>query len=366
MPKLGEIIKAIEEFAPLHYQESYDNSGLLVGDIDHDISQALITLDCTEAVLDEAIQKKCQLVIAHHPILFSGLKSITGKNYVEKVMLKAIRNQIAIYAAHTNLDNVFHGVNLKIAEKLQLVDCSILEPKAKAIKQLYVYVPSAAADQVRKALFLSGAGSIGQYCQCSYNIEGIGTYLPSNQANPYIGERNRYQEEKEVKIEVIYPTEKESQILQALRKSHPYEEIAYGMIPLDNANAYLGSGMIGQLSKELSENAFLEHLKQHLNTQCIRHTAFLNKPIRKVAVCGGSGSFLLKKSIMAGADAFVSADFKYHQFFDAEGQILIADVGHFESEQFTCEIFYEVLSKLFPNFALHLTSVNTNPIKYFN
>lgn len=366
MPKLGEIIKAIEEFAPLQYQESYDNSGLLLGDREQEISQALIALDCTEAVIDDAIQKNCQLVIAHHPILFSGIKSITGKNYVERVMLKAIRNHIAIYAAHTNLDNVYRGVNHKIAEKLQLVDCTILAPKTKALKQMYVYVPSDCADTVREALFLSGAGSIGEYSQCSYNIEGIGTYLPSNQANPYIGKRNTYQEEKEVKIEVIYPFEKESHILQALQKSHPYEEIAYGIIPLDNATAYLGSGMMGTLHEELSETAFLAYLKRILNTQSIRHTAFLNKPIRTVAICGGSGSFLLSKAIKAGADAFVSADFKYHQFFDADGQILIADVGHFESEQFTSEIFYEVLSKIFPNFALHLTSVNTNPINYFN
>ena len=366
MPKLLEIIKSLEEFAPLRYQESYDNSGLLIGDATREITQALITLDCTEEVMDEAIQKKCELIIAHHPILFSALKSITGRNYVERVILKAIQNNIAIYAAHTNLDNIFQGVNHKIAEKLQLVNCGILEPKTNSLKHLYVYVPEAHAEKVRNALFAAGAGCIGEYSQCSYNIDGMGTYLPSNEARPFIGQKNTFQLEKELKIEVIYSFDQEQQILQALRKAHPYEEIAYGCISLDNKNAYRGSGMLGHLSEEVSELAFLELLKQNMRSESIRHTTLLNKLIRKVAICGGSGSFLLQKAINAGADAFVTADFKYHQFFDAENKILIADIGHYESEQFTGEIFYEVLSKIFPNFALHLTSVNTNPIKYFN
>lgn len=365
MQLLHEIIHAIEDFAPLSFQESYDNSGLIVGNRNMQISDALISLDCTEAVLDEAIEKKCQLVIAHHPIVFSGLKSLTGKNYIEKVIIKAVKNDIALYAAHTNLDNVFTGVNNKIAEKLQLKDLSILDPKNDTLRKLYVYVPANHAELVRKALFEAGAGSIGNYTSCSYNIEGTGTFLPSEQANPFIGQKNILQEEKEIKIEVIFSMEKEQGILKSMQNSHPYEEIAYGILNLENKNPYTGAGMIGILEHEMNETDFLAFLKEKMNTSCIRHTALLNKKIRKIAVCGGSGSFLLQKAIKSQADVFITADFKYHQFFDAEDKILIADIGHYESEQFTGEIFYDVLSKRFPNFALHLTSVNTNPIKYY-
>ncbi len=364
-PLLHEIIQAIENFAPLSFQESYDNSGLIVGNRDMHISSALISLDCTEEIIDEAIEKKCQLIIAHHPIVFSGLKSLTGKNYIEKVIIKAIKNDIALYAAHTNLDNVFMGVNHKIAEKLQLKNLSIIEPKNNTLKKLYVYVPVNHADIVRNALFEAGAGMIGNYTSCSYNLEGTGTFLPLDQANPYIGQKNILQEEKETKIEVVYSMEKEHTILKAMRNSHPYEEIAFGLINLENSSPYTGAGMAGDLESEMDETAFLAYLKEKMSTSCIRHTALLSKKIRKVAVCGGSGSFLLKKAIKLQADVFITADFKYHQFFDAEGKILIADIGHYESEQFTGEIFYDVLSKRFPNFALHLTSVNTNPIKYY-
>lgn len=365
MPLLFEIINALENHAPLQYQENYDNSGLIVGERNKEISGAIICLDCIETVIDEAIEKQCQLVIAHHPIVFSGLKSLTGKNYIERVIIKAIKNDIAIYAMHTNLDNVSAGVNRKIAEKLQLSNLEILDAKMGTLKKLYVYVPAEYADTVRSALFAAGAGKIGEYSSCSYNIAGEGTFLPSEHADPFIGTAGMLQKEKETKIEVIITADKQHEVLRAMYKAHPYEEVAYGMISLENRNQYIGAGMTGELETDMEQEDFLKFLKRQMKTDCIRYTAFLHKSIRKVAVCGGSGSFLLHKAIQAGADVLVTADFKYHQFFDAESKILIADIGHYESEQFTGEIFYEVLSKKFPNFALHLTAINTNPIKYY-
>ncbi|MBP6625021.1 MAG: Nif3-like dinuclear metal center hexameric protein [Chitinophagaceae bacterium] len=365
MPTIQEIIQEIEGFAPLAYQESYDNAGLLVGDKSKKINQVLICLDCTEAVLDEAIQKKCGLIIAHHPIIFGGLRSLTGKNYIERIVIKAIKHGIAIYAAHTNLDNISSGVNAKIAEKLGLSHTQILDPKPSLLKQLYTYVPKANVIQVREALFAAGAGEIGAYSQCSYLLEGNGTFLPNEDANPYIGQKNQLHQEAETKIEVILPAHLEGKVLQALKQSHPYEEIAYGFIQLSNTNPYIGSGIIGTLQAPLKLVDFLKLLKKKMKTNTIKYTNIPNKLVHKVAVCGGSGSFLLPKAIHAGADIFVSGDFKYHQFFDGEDKIVIADIGHYESEQFTGEIFYEILSKKFPSFAIHLTSVNTNPVSYF-
>ncbi|MBL7766998.1 MAG: Nif3-like dinuclear metal center hexameric protein [Chitinophagaceae bacterium] len=362
---IQHIIDELEILAPVSYQESYDNCGLLVGNRQKIIEKALITLDCTEAVLDEAIQLGCSLVICHHPILFSGIKSITGKNYIERVILKAIQQDIAIYAAHTNLDNMPVGVNAKIAEKLGLKNCQILAPLRDALRHLYVYIPIAHADRVRKALHDAGAGQIGNYESCSFNIEGTGKFKPKSGANPFIGEIDELQSEPETKVEVVFSVDKERAILKALFDHHPYEEVAYGIIPISNANKHLGAGMIGELPEPMEETAFLKFLKIRMSTDCIRHTALSERKISKVALCGGSGSFLLQKAKQSGADVLVTADFKYHQFFDAENHILIADIGHYESEQFTGEIFYEVLSKKFPNFAFHLTSVNTNPVHYY-
>ncbi len=365
MPQLNELIQVLEDYAPLHLQESYDNSGLIVGNRQSVITGALISLDCTEAVLDEAMAKGCNLIISHHPIVFSGLKSFTGKNYIERVIMKAIRNDIAIYAAHTNLDNVSAGVNGKMAAKLGLKNIEILEPKSDTLKKLYVYVPVLHAEAVRNAMFEAGAGSIGEYSSCSYNIEGTGTFLPSSGANPFVGQAGELQLEPETKIEVIFTPDKERQVLSKMFEAHPYEEVAFGIIQLQNKNLFIGAGVIGDLPAPVLEVDFLQNLKRTFQSECIRHTALPGKLISKVALCGGSGSFLLSRAIRMKADVFVTADFKYHQFFDAESHILIADIGHYESEQFTGEIFYEVLSNKFPNFALHLTAINTNPIKYY-
>lgn len=364
--QVKDIIRAIEEYAPPVYQESYDNSGLQVGDINDELTGVLLTLDVTEAILDEAMQRHCNMVVAHHPLIFSGLKRLTGRNYVERIVQKAIKNDINIYAAHTNLDNIYNGVNAKIAEKLGLKDISILSPMKDTLLKLYTYAPKDSAGKVRDALFAAGAGDIGRYGECSFNQDGIGTFRPGEGTDPAIGKPGGAREEvEEVKIEVLVQKDRQNHVLKALFDSHPYEEVAYELVAIQNYNQELGAGMIGHLPMPLKEDAFLANLKAQMNINCIRHTDLLGKTVKKVAVCGGSGSFLLKEAINSGADVFITADFKYHQFFDADGKILIADIGHYESEQFTVEIFEAILKKKFPNFATLLSNLSTNPVKYF-
>jgi dinuclear metal center YbgI/SA1388 family protein len=363
--KLSQLTAFLESLAPLAYQEDYDNAGLIVGRPDMEINQALISLDCTEAVVDEAIATNCQVIISHHPIVFRGLKKFNGKTYVERVVERAIRHNIALYAIHTNLDNVMTGVNARICETLGLKNCRILAPKHNMLKKLVTYVPVDNAEEVRAALFSAGAGDIGNYSECSFNAAGTGTFKGNDQTNPYVGEPGKQHHENEVRIETVYPAILENKILTALILAHPYEEVAYDLYNLTNQHQQVGSGMIGELEFPDKEEAFLYHIKEKMNARVIRHTAFTGKRIKKVAVCGGAGGFLLKQAIAAGADIFITADYKYHEFFDAEGKIIIADIGHFESEQFTQQLLYEIIQKNFANFAVRLTEVNTNPVKYF-
>jgi dinuclear metal center YbgI/SA1388 family protein len=362
--KLNALTNYLESLAPLNYQEDYDNSGLIVGHADQEISQALISLDCTEAIVDEAIAHNCQLIISHHPIVFKGLKKFNGKTYVERVVEKAIKNSIAIYAIHTNLDHVATGVNKRIADRLSLVNTRVLSPKNNLLKKLITFVPVAQVETVRAALFAAGAGNIGNYSEVSFNADGTGTYKAGENANPFTGELGIQHREPEVRIETIYPANLENKILTALIMAHPYEEVAYDLIPITNAYTEVGGGLIGELSVPQEEIDFMYFVKDVMKAEVIRHTVFTGKKVRKVAVCGGSGSFLLKQAIAAGADVFVTADFKYHEFFDAEGKTVIADIGHFETEQFTQELLAEIISKKFPNFAIRLTKINTNPVKY--
>lgn len=362
--KIRDITNAIAAFAPLQYQESYDNAGLLFGNADWEVTGVLLTLDTTEAVIDEAIEKKCNLVVAHHPIVFGGLKKINGNNYVERVAIKAIKNDIAIYAAHTNLDNVRNGVCNMMAKRLDLQQCSVLSPKRELLRKLYTFVPQADAEKVRAALFAAGAGHIGAYNECSYNVEGTGTFKAGAGTNPHVGEIGQRHMEPETKVEVIFPVYLENAVVKALLGSHPYEEVAYDIVKLENAYAEVGSGLIGELKAPMEEEAFLRWVKQQFDTGCVRYTPLRGRPVKKVALCGGAGSFLLKRAISAEADAYISADFKYHEFFDAENQIVIADVGHFESEQFTVELFYHILTEKFPNFAPLKSTIRTNPVNY--
>ncbi len=363
--KLSDIIQALESFAPPFLQESYDNAGLITGSPEMEITSALLCLDSIEEVVDEAIQQKSNLIIAHHPIIFSGLKKLNGKNYVERTIIKAIKNDIAIYAAHTNLDNVLQGVNQKISDKLGLKNTRILSPKNNMLKKLFTFCPKDKAEQVRNAMFNAGAGDIGNYSECSFNSEGTGTFKAGEGTHPYVGEQGKRHHESETKIEVIFPSWNEGAVVAAMIKTHPYEEAAYDIVSLDNTFSAVGSGTVGELEVEMDETEFLKHLKEKMSAKVVRHTKLLNRKVRKVAVCGGAGSFLLTDAIKSGADIFVTADFKYHQFFDSEGKIMICDIGHYESEQFTLELFRDVLKKKFPTFATTFSKVNTNPIKYF-
>src|SRR6056297_389984 len=362
--KIREIISSVETFAPLAFQEDYDNAGLIIGDKEQDATGVLITVDVTEEIIDEAITKKVNLIIAHHPIIFVGLKKITGKNYIERVVLKAIKNDIAIYAAHTNLDNIRGGVNSKIADALGLQNTKILAPLKNHLMKLVYFVPTDLAEKTRKAIFESGAGHIGNYDQCSYNLEGSGSFRAGDETNPFVGNKNEMHFEKEIRVETIFPKHIKHKVVQALIKAHPYEEVAYDIYPLYNDFEKAGSGIIGELEKEMPAIDFLKMIKKVFKAQCIRHTKLLSKPVKKIAICGGSGSFLLNKAMKQNADVFISADFKYHQFFDAEDKIIIADIGHFESEQVTKELFYELLIKKFPKFAVYVTEINSNPINY--
>ena len=361
---IKDITNCIEEFAPLNYAEGFDNVGLLIGNYATKVSGVIVTLDTLENVVDEAIERNCNLIVSFHPIIFSGLKKINGINYVERVVLKAIKNDIAIYAMHTALDNSIKGVNAKICDVLGLKNQRILIPQKNTIKKLTTYAPQESADKVRTALFKAGAGNIGNYDYCSYNTEGFGTYRGNENSNPVIGEKGKFQAEKETFISVIFEKHLEKKILAALFEMHPYEEVAYDIVPLDNTNQEIGMGMVGELEEEKSETDFLNFLKETMNAKGIRHSVLLNKPIKKVAVLGGSGSFAIENAINAKADIYVTADIKYHEFYKAENKLIIADIGHYESEQFTKNLLVEILTKKFPNFAIILSKKNTNPIYY--
>ncbi|OJJ15792.1 Nif3-like dinuclear metal center hexameric protein [marine bacterium AO1-C] len=365
MPTVQQVTKYLEEFAPRVYQESYDNSGLIVGDPSMEVTGIMVSLDAIESVIDEAIAKNCNLVVAHHPIVFKGLRKLNGRNYVERTVIKAIKNDIGIYAIHTNLDNVAGGVNFKIAEKLGLENVKILAPKKQNQMKLTVFVPNEHTQQVLDALGKAGAGKIGNYEYCSFRTEGTGTFLGNEATNPAVGTKGQLEEVREDRIEVIFSTYLEGKVMQALRQAHPYEEVAYYLHALENTNTQIGSGAIGNLPEGLSGDAFLSYLKEKMDLKCIRHTNLLNKEIKKVAVCGGTGSFLLPRALGKGADVFITADYKYHEFFDADSKILIADIGHYESEQYTSELLRDYLVPNFEGLPVSITENNTNPINYF-
>jgi dinuclear metal center YbgI/SA1388 family protein len=364
--KIVDLVSAVEIFAAPELQEDYDNCGLLTGNPQWECTGVICTLDVTMDVLSEAKQKNCNLIIAHHPIIFKGLKRITGKNYVERIIIEAIKNDIAIYSAHTNLDNVLLGVNGMIARKLGLKNISILLPKDRVLRRLITFAPHDKAEEVRQAVFAAGAGRIGNYGECSFNTRGTGTFKAEEGADPYVGSIGEQHQEEETKIEIVFPFYLESQVVRALEASHPYEVVAYDIFTMENRHLGIGSGIIGELEEPMKEAEFLSMLKKLTGTAMVRHSAFLNKPIKKVALCGGAGSFLIKAAISSGADIYITADLKYHDFFDADGRILLADPGHYESEQFTAELLYELLVEKFPTFAVLKTSVNTNPVYYFD
>jgi dinuclear metal center YbgI/SA1388 family protein len=363
--KIKEITSYLEGIAPLSLQENYDNAGLLTGNGEMECSGVITSLDVTESVVEEAIQKECNLIVAHHPIIFKGLKRLNGKNYVERTIIAAIKNDISIYAIHTNLDNVAEGVNKKIAEKIGLQNCTALLPKEGTLQKLVTFSPVQNADAVRNALFHAGAGAIGKYDECSFNVEGAGTFKASEGSSPYVGEIGERHRESETRIEVIFPSWLQAKVISSLKETHPYEEVAYYIHSLENVQLGVGSGLIGELKESMTENQLLTRLKSSFGLSIIKHTPFLKKPITRVALCGGAGVFLLPKAIAAGAQAYITSDVKYHDYFDADGRVLLADIGHYESEQFTIALLTEFLQQKFPNFAVLKTEWTTNPVKYF-
>ncbi len=363
--KIANIISFLESVAHPSLQEQYDNAGLITGDASWECTGIICSLDATEDVVKEAMSKKCNLVVAHHPIVFGGLKKINGKNYVEKTVIAAIKNDIAIYAIHTNLDNVIEGVSGKMAAMLGLQNVTILFPKEGTLKKLFTFAPVDKAARVRNAIFEAGGGHIGNYSECSFNAAGTGTFKAGQGTNPYVGNIDEQHSENELKIEVIFPAFLENKIIAAMKTAHPYEEVAYDVVAISNNHQHIGSGIIGELPDAADESVFLLQVKEVFKVPVIRHSPFLNKVVKKVALCGGAGSFLISKALAAGADAFITADMKYHEFFEANGKLLIADIGHYESEQFTINLLHEFLEQKFPTFAVLKTVVETNPVRYF-
>lgn len=362
--KVADIIQLLESLAPPFLQESYDNAGLLTGKASQSCTGVLCCLDVTEAVLTEAMAKGCNMVVAHHPLIFGGIKQINGKNTVERTLIQAIKNDIAVYAIHTNLDNMLTGVNGKMAELLGLQNCRVLWPKENSLQKLVTFVPVAQAEQVKTALFEAGAGEMGKYSECSFSVNGQGSFTANDGANPYVGKIGSRHLEPECRIEVILPTVLTAAVVKALLASHPYEEVAYDIYPLQNTAASIGSGLIGELQEPLTELDFFKRVSEKFNLSLIRHTALLGNPIQKVALCGGAGSFLISRALATGAQVFLTADLKYHDFFLADNRMVLADMGHFESEQFTMDLLQERLAEKFPTFAVLKTSVFTNPVNY--
>lgn len=363
--KIKEFIKEFEQIIPARQAEDFDNVGLLCGNPEREISGVLIAHDALESVVDEAIEKNFNLILCFHPIIFSGLKSITGKNYVERAVLKALENKIAIYAIHTAFDNDYFGVNYKICEVLGLKNQNILMPKQNQLKKLEVYVPVDSVEELKNALFEAGAGNIGFYDECSFSINGNGTFRPLEGSNPVTGTHNERENANEVLLSVIFEDYKKHQILFAMKQNHPYEEVAYQLITLENDNQYTGLGRCGNLEQEMDELDFLTFIKQKFNIDIIRHSSLNNKKIRTIGVLGGSGASGIKAAMSAKCDAYITGDVKYHDFFFAEGKMLICDIGHFESEQFVVQQLFEILSEKFTTFAIAKTTQKTNPVNYF-
>jgi dinuclear metal center YbgI/SA1388 family protein len=360
--KLYDIVQVIESHAPESLQEPYDNSGLLTGDPDMEITRALVTLDITPEVIQEAKDKDCQMILSHHPLVFKPLKRMTGSNAIERMMIEAIRSNLAIYAWHTSLDSVYKGISTALAEQFGLKNITILEPRKGLLKKLVTFCPVDYAEAVRSALFLAGAGHIGQYDSCSFNIQGTGTFRAGELASPFVGETGQLHKEEEVRIETIFPAWKIKTVLKALLESHPYEEVAYDIYPLENELDLVGMGVIGELDTAEDELSFLKKVKERLDTEVIKYSPLTGKKIRKVALCGGSGSFLIRKALASGADVFITGDLKYHDYFEAEGKIVLVDIGHYESEQFAKSLIHSILSEKFTNFATLISEIRTNPI----
>lgn len=365
MPTIGDIINFLEAKAPLSLQESYDNAGLACGIKSAACTGAITSLDFTSAILEEAIEKKFNLIIVHHPPIFKPLKRIDETDPITGLLLKAIQKNIAVYAIHTNLDNVLWGVNGEIARRLGLQKVQVLSSLQHTHQKLIVFVPSDHKEELLNALFEAGAGAIGNYNECSFGTEGVGTFKPLPGSNPFIGNHGSRERVNESKIEVIFPSHLRQEVLIAMQANHPYETVAYDLLPLENVLQELGAGAIGELSKPMVTSEFLAMLKKNFQTGTIRHNAYNGDKIKRVAICGGSGKQLINNALVQKADAFVTADLTYHDFFLPEQKMLLADIGHFESEQFTSDLLVAMLNEKFPTFAVLKSAHKTNPVNYF-
>ncbi len=362
--KLIDICSYLDSAVPLSFQESYDNAGLQIGDPDMDVTSAMVTLDVTEGVLDEAVSSGCDLIISHHPLIFKGIKSLTGKSYTEKILLTAIKKGIAIYSAHTNLDALSNGVSNKMAEKLKLQNIKVLSPLKNRLLKLVTYIPESHLDKVRESLFEVGAGVIGNYDQCGFSASGTGSFRGNERSNPFVGERGKIHFENEIRFETVLFSHLKSKVIKALLEVHPYEEVAYDIYSLENDNIDIGLGCLGNLSNAMAESDFLRQVSSVFGAKGVRYSKLTGKPVEKIALCGGSGASMINEAIASGAEAFITADVKYHNFFDADNGILLVDIGHFESEKFSTEILYDLIIKKFPKFAVRFSGTNTNPINY--
>lgn len=365
MYKFNTIIDLLEKIAPPTLQEAYDNSGIIVNANNHDVSGAIICLDVTEEVVKEAIVNQCNLIISHHPPIFKGIKSLDSRSFSSRAILLAIKHDISLYAIHTNLDNVAHGVSQTMAQRLGLIDTRVLQPTKPNLLKLAVFVPASHHRSLSAALFGAGAGNIGNYAECSFAAPGMGTFTPLPGSTPFIGETNQISQVEEIKLEVVFPNYLKQSVLTAMRSAHPYEEIAFDLIALENTPTQTGAGLVGELPEALSPNEFLLRLRKAFGTPAIKHTPFITSEVKRIAVCGGAGSFLLSNALAQGADAYVTSDIKYHEYLEAQGKIAFIDVGHYESEQYAIDLLFDKLTENFPNFAIFKTGVNTNPVQYF-
>jgi len=363
--KISDVIAEIERIAPLSLQESYDNSGLIAGDTGQEVKGVLLAFDVTPDVIRDAIENKCNLVISHHPLIFKGIQKIDAADKIGQMLMRAIKDDIVLYAAHTNADNVIKGVNHYLAKAIGVKKMRILQPKKGMLRKLVIFCPMEAADQVRSAIFKAGAGHIGNYDSCSYNLEGQGSFRAGKETNPYVGEKDKLHFEKEVRIETIYPVHLERKIIKSMTEAHPYEEVAYDLYPLENYPDNVGAGMIGELDQPLHEKDFLKMCKDKLIIPCIKHSKLTGKPVKKVAFCGGAGSFLIGPAKSQQADVFLTGDIKYHDYFQSGDNLLLVDIGHYESEQFVLDMFYSILKQKFSTFAVLITKVKTNPVYYY-
>ena len=362
---ISEFIRQLSTKIRFSYAEDFDNVGLLCGRPEQELRGVLVCHDALESVVQEAIEKGCNCIVAFHPIIFSGLKSITGKSYVERAVMLALENKIAIIAVHTAWDNDFYGVNHGIAKALGLRHLQVLIPKKDALSQLRFFVPVEAAEQVRSAIFATGAGTIGQYADCSFNIHGTGTFLPLEKASPAYGEVGTWEQVSEMEVQILVENWQLPAAIQAMKDAHPYEEVAYYVTSLRNENHHAGLGQFGLLDEEMSAQEFLSECRAVFDVPVIRTSSHFTGRIRKVAVLGGSGASGISAAKKLGCDAYVSSDFKYHDFFQGDENFLLADVGHFESERFVSQQLADVISNILPTFAVLKSETKTNPVNYF-